>query len=607
MAIPTAALLGGSQLPARWRRRRTHVVLDLDFGSGEHFLALWQAWLHDRQRCDRLLVVAVAAEAPTHASLARALLNHPSPALAQQWVGACPPAVAGWHPLVLDGGRVRLTLRLGPGRAAQALRELPLLADTIILGPRAPLEDPRALAKAVARSAALGATLVAEGLSPGLPAALVSAGFQFAEGAGPVGGASVAVGQHAPRFVPRARVPERAGTTAREALVIGAGLAGAATAAALAGWGWSTRVLDRQPMPAAGASGNAAGLYHGIVHGSDGPHASLFRAAALFAQRCYEPLIAKASVAGGRGGLLRLADDDPLAMQARLDSQRLPAAHVQALDRAAASKHAGVPLPGPAWWYPGGGWLSPAALVRHWLQTPGVEFQGGLAVATIRPGGPGWQALDGEGRVLAQASVLVLAGAEACPQLLAPHGLSAWPLQRSRGQVSGWTSGRPHALRLPVAGDGYALPLSADGLLCGATTDVDDEQAEPRDADDTHNFARLERLTGLTPPIDATASLRRVGWRLQSGDRLPIAGALAAPAASGAPIDRLDRMPRTQGLFVLTALGSRGITLAPLLGELIATQIEGVAWPLERRLVDAVDPARWHVRAARRAQAVAAR
>jgi tRNA 5-methylaminomethyl-2-thiouridine biosynthesis bifunctional protein len=55
-----------------------------------------------------------------------------------------------------------------------------------------------------------------------------------------------------------------------------------------------------------------------------------------------------------------------------------------------------------------------------------------------------------------------------------------------------------------------------------------------------------------------------------------------------------------QGLFVCTALGGRGITLAPLLGRLVAAQVAGSPLPLPQRLVDAVDPVRWQVRAARR-------
>jgi len=39
-----------------------------------------------------------------------------------------------------------------------------------------------------------------------------------------------------------------------------------------------------------------------------------------------------------------------------------------------------------------------------------------------------------------------------------------------------------------------------------------------------------------------------------------------------------------------------------LLGRLVAAQATGSPWPLEQDLADAVDPARWRVQAARRAQ-----
>jgi tRNA 5-methylaminomethyl-2-thiouridine biosynthesis bifunctional protein len=60
------------------------------------------------------------------------------------------------------------------------------------------------------------------------------------------------------------------------------------------------------------------------------------------------------------------------------------------------------------------------------------------------------------------------------------------------------------------------------------------------------------------------------------------------PARRDAP--RL--FPRQPGLYLLTGLGSRGLTSAALAGELIAAQIAGAPWPLEADLVDAVDPAR---------------
>jgi tRNA 5-methylaminomethyl-2-thiouridine biosynthesis bifunctional protein len=127
-----------------------------------------------------------------------------------------------------------------------------------------------------------------------------------------------------------------------------------------------------------------------------------------------------------------------------------------------------------------------------------------------------------------------------------------------------------------------------------------------RHADHLHNVARLQRLTGLAPPENITSWQGRVGWRLQSDDRLPIAGpvpALAMPR--GQRLDQARLLPRERGLFVLTALGSRGLSLAPLLGRLVAAQAMGTPWPLEQDLVDAVDPGRWAVRAARRQAATA--
>ena len=64
-------------------------------------------------------------------------------------------------------------------------------------------------------------------------------------------------------------------------------------------------------------------------------------------------------------------------------------------------------------------------------------------------------------------------------------------------------------------------------------------------------------------------------------------------ASAGTP---LRRWPRVPGLHVCTALGGRGLTLAPLLGRALAAAITGAPCPLEQALLDAVDPARWRLR-----------
>jgi tRNA 5-methylaminomethyl-2-thiouridine biosynthesis bifunctional protein len=66
---------------------------------------------------------------------------------------------------------------------------------------------------------------------------------------------------------------------------------------------------------------------------------------------------------------------------------------------------------------------------------------------------------------------------------------------------------------------------------------------------------------------------------------------------------RLDQprfVPRRSGLFVFTALGSRGITWSALGAQVLASSITGAPMPLEADLLDALDPARFVSRHARR-------
>jgi len=276
---------------------------------------------------------------------------------------------------------------------------------------------------------------------------------------------------------------------------------------------------------------------------------------------------------------------------------------VQALGAQAASALAGVPLPQPAWFYPGGGWMAPAPLAAHALAGDAIRFVGASNVAGLRRAGDVWQLLDAHGRVLARAPIVVLAHAGSVAPLLHGLGHAPWPLHHTRGQVTQWAGATP--LRLPVAGDGYALPLPG-GLLCGATRETGEPgDATLREADHRLNVERLQRLCGIVAPRDIRLWQGRTGWRLHSDDRLPIAGAMPLPTRpAGTRADQARLLPRDNGLFVLTALGARGLTLAPLLGRLVAAMATGMPWPLEQDLADAIDPARWRVRAARAAAGV---
>jgi tRNA 5-methylaminomethyl-2-thiouridine biosynthesis bifunctional protein len=273
--------------------------------------------------------------------------------------------------------------------------------------------------------------------------------------------------------------------------------------------------------------------------------------------------------------------------------QGLPADYVQAVDASQASALAAVPLNAPAWHYPGGGWLRPGSVVQAGLRgVPRCLWQ--VSVHALREADAGWQALDAEGRVIAQADAVLLANAHDALRLL---GHPAWPITAVRGQVtllhSTW---RP---RLPLAGAGYAIPLPSGELLCGATQQPLDDDATVREADHLANLANLQRLSGVPHAVSQVLE-GRVGWRMVSSDRLPVLGAVPDLGTDTQRRDQPRLLPRRPGLFTLCALGSRGLTWAPLAGEILAAWMSGDPLPIESSLLDSVDVARFASRAARR-------
>jgi tRNA 5-methylaminomethyl-2-thiouridine biosynthesis bifunctional protein len=153
---------------------------------------------------------------------------------------------------------------------------------------------------------------------------------------------------------------------------------------------------------------------------------------------------------------------------------------------------------------------------------------------------------------------------------------------------------------LPLAGNGTLIPLPDGRLLAGATWHPGDDDTAVRAQDHAHNLAQMQRLLGgaMRADVEPSSFDGRVAFRCATADRLPIIGPL--PAADAPVRDQLRHIARAEGLYALTALGSRGITLAPLAGEILASWITGAPMPVEASLLDAIDPARGllrHIRA----------
>ena len=411
----------------------------------------------------------------------------------------------------------------------------------------------------------------------------------------------------------------------RHVAVIGAGLAGAAVCARFAARGWQVELIDAHAAPAQGASGNHAASFHPLIARDDNRMVRLIRAG-IAASLTHWADLARAGFAFSweQCGALQLAQEGAKQNVARtLAGLALDPGYARLADQREASALAGVPLRSGGVLFGAGGWVQPASLVRAQLASCGglLEVHCGRRVAQVRrtgsasAGGVAWELLDATGRQIARVPVVVLAGG-ADPALPQMFGQREWPIEAVAGQIS-MVDAQDAALasaaaamapRLPVHGAGYLLPCIDGQVVLGATYERSGALpgAQSIAAGHRHNLAQAQRmLAAALPAPEALQLSARIALRAVARDRLPVIGGLPDAAAINAQAvlragARLAHLPRLPGVYAATAYGSRGLTWAALGAELLVSIVEGTAAPLQPALIDAVDPARFVLRAVRR-------
>lgn len=597
-----AIFLGGTGLPEQWRRRSQFVILETGFGLGTNFLATWQAWRDDPAAPQRLHFVSIEA----HPLSADALIHSAGgelPILARALADRWPLPLPGLHRCEFDGGRVVLTLAFGDARTVAS--RLRLGVDAFFLDGFAPDRNPQmwepALIKALARQARPGARLATWCTAPHVQESLAASGFEIELAAGYGHKNQRLVARFAPRWKLRRHEHDAIYAGTRSAVVIGAGLAGCACADALARRGWDVTVIERSGV-ASGASALPWGLLHPHLAADDNRLARLTRAG-CFATRDTLSRVASMRVASDETmwrstGVFEVArdGDEQHRWRSALARFALPSAWCEPLGQDAAAERLGLRPRGPGIWWPQAAVVEPAGVCRAMLSAhPKVRLVRADA-RRMQACVHGWRVLDSDEVELARAPVVIAANAMAAPTVL---DMRFAGLRAVRGRTAHLGVAPYQALRAPICGDGYLL-RAPDGSVSVGSTYEEEPSAMVAALDSgqatASNLARVVRL--LDSPPRCTVEGGFDGVRAVARDRLPLAGAIADEtlAAVHAPDLRggqLRDLTRRRGLYGLFALGSRGITLAPLLAELIACQIEGEPWPIEQDLAAAVDPARF--------------
>ncbi|GFM87982.1 tRNA 5-methylaminomethyl-2-thiouridine biosynthesis bifunctional protein MnmC [Pseudomonas cichorii] len=593
------------------------VIGETGFGTGLNFLCAWQLFQECAHPEARLHFVSVEKFPLNRVDLQRALALWPElAAFAEPLLDQYIAVHEGFQRLVFDDGRITLTLLIGD--ALEMLPQLDGQIDAWFLDGFAPAKNPEMwtpelfaeLARLSAPEASIG-TFTSTGW---VRRALNAAGFKMKRVPG-IGhkwevlrGKFIAWPEEAP--LPSPIKPWFARPAAlqgeRKALVIGAGLAGCATADSLAKRGWQVSLLERHAQPAQEASGNPQGVLYLKLSAHGTALSQLILSGFGHTRRLLERL--QRGVDWDNCGVLQLAFDDKEAQRQQQLADAFPEELLHRLDQPSAEARSGINLRWGGLFFPEGGWVHPPALCHSQVAHPNIKLIAHHEALELRRVDGQWQAWNQE-QLIDSAPVVVLAGAADIKHFAQSADL---PLKRIRGQITRLPqTDNSQVLRTVVCAEGYVAPTRLGEHTLGASFDFNSDDLNTNTADHLSNLQLLQEISeDLTERLGASELLPeqlqgRAAFRCTSPDYLPIVGPLAdresfiqAYAALGKDARQVPDIacPWLDGLYVNSGHGSRGLITAPLSAELIAAWLDNEPLPLPRSVAEACHPNRFALR-----------
>ncbi|MDG2460551.1 MAG: bifunctional tRNA (5-methylaminomethyl-2-thiouridine)(34)-methyltransferase MnmD/FAD-dependent 5-carboxymethylaminomethyl-2-thiouridine(34) oxidoreductase MnmC [Luminiphilus sp.] len=619
--------LQGNHLRERWQgleEGSPFTLGEIGVGTGLNLCLTLAEWIRLRPAGASLRYIGIE-QAPLPPTLMNRALSHwPELAsVAQALLPRWPDPLPGCHRRIFaDWG---VTLDLWWGDAGEALTDLAshgqAWVDAWFLDGFSPAREPGPWCETVyagmaslSRSGATFATFTAAG---DVKRGLTAKGFDvtmrpgFGDKRDALAGVLAARRPLPPSLTPWDLNPNP-GTT-DPVCVVGAGLAGAHIAHALAHRGIPVTVLEAHRV-AEGGSSNLQGITYTRLSHRHNPLTDFSLAAFSFATDHYRGLMDNGALSperdGSLGGYIQLQEVDETLnhlAEALMDAPDFAAV----LDAPQIAAMIGLEPRCGGVHYRRGGWLDPRAVCRALLAHPLITVKEQCGPVTLAQTNAGtWQGKDGEGRTLTETSIAVLATAAG---VRSHQGLDWLPLATIRGQTTHVAS--PPALSqlgIALCDKGY-LPPAREGMHClGASFGPGDIRTDERAAEHAHNIDMMHRaLPSLTLTAPDTEWQGHVALRCNSNDYLPVVGMAPKLAAFNQRYEtlrhdrkRMINVPAAilPGLAILSSLGSRGLTAAPLAAQMLADHLLGAPPATPRYLQRAVSPARFAERALKRGE-----
>ncbi len=601
--------LDGIGAPDVWQGKDTFTIVETGFGTGLNFFNTWQLWQQTAATNSRLNFISIENTPLNGEQISKALTPFAEfKQLVEQFLAQYPPRQAGFHNLLFDDESVRLTLMFGD--IADILPKLRGGVDAWFLDGFAPSKNPDmwadTLFNEISRLSSQGAKLATFTAASKVRLALEEQGFAVEKQAG-FGKKRERItahlsGKSATRNATRNKVKSIA--------IIGAGVAGATLAHKLQKRGVDVTLLDRHAKPAQETSSNPAALISPKLALGNDPYDRLLSLSYLHAVRYYNQFD---DLWLDPRGLVSIAKDaDKAKHQEQINShfkENLGWGNLfSAISKdeintkwSLKTKHDGL-------YFPQAGSIATTSLISQLCN--GIKYIK-AEIGGLKHSADSWQIEDVDGNIITNTDAVVLACGLNSYGTLNPEQS---PLTPNRGQIS--IVDDDLAEHLPSLSFGHYLTAPFMGengqkqRIIGAShtriehseiSEIGDNNWQKFDEGDED--IQLDALSKLTGKVQTPVGYK-TGLRATTIDHMPIVGKLGcAEQIKSLPKNRqkifpceLDESHRQNNMFIMAGLGARGYQLAPLLAEILASQIVDEPLPADSDIIDAIDPIRFALR-----------
>jgi len=624
-----------NQLPERWKTERpSHfTIAETGFGTGLNFLCAWQSWLESSQAGQHLHFISVEKFPLTREDLETALTHWPElSSLAQRLIEQYPPIVSGWHCIQFPGRsntEGHITLQLYFGDIHDWLPQIHAKVDAWFLDGFAPSKNPEMwnpeLFNQMARLSRPNGTLATFTAAGFVKRGLQAAGYEikktkgfgrkrdmlqgrFVRSYGPPKPEWMSTIPHTDTRKARNKVQPAKPWLAipeyddqnRTATIVGAGIAGSSTAFALAKRGWQVTVIEESEI-ASGGSGNAQGVLYAKLASDMNLHSQFYLAGYLYSLQMLRQLLPDKQD-WDDCGVLQLAtnDDEQLRQQSFIAQNPMPSV-IECVTAEQASQLAGVELSYGGLYFTKGGWVHPKALCQAMLNHPNIKVMEHTMLTQVERHPSGWNlALTQNSKIHElNAPVVVFCNGHKAQRFWCNDFISTPPVAGQVTQLAQQTV----QLNTVLCGDHYVTPTYQGALNFGASYRLKSDNIDVIAKENQDNIDKLgEAFPAVASQINLNAKpLGRASVRCTSPDYTPYVGPIGEAEQNRLTFANLAKNKHWRfsesaaflpGLYLNIAHGSRGLSSAPLCGEIIACQITGEPIPVTKDVMDLLNPNR---------------